>query len=79
MSLPDAAAARRTVEHGQYEKALVQLQLITQTILNAIKDGQTTVSIENSLEPPVKKSLEAKGYKVNTSSARNETYTSISW
>lgn len=79
MDFPDAATARRLVEQGQYQKAQLQLIQIGKLIEDAIKNGQTSISIEIWIEASVKYTLETKGYKVNSSSARNETYTSISW
>ncbi len=79
MDFPDAATARRLVEQWQYQKAQLQFAQLGALIENAIKNGQTSISIESWLEAAVKSALEAKGYKVNSSSARNETYTTISW
>lgn len=78
-TLPSATVAAETVESGRYAKAQKQLQNVETMIRDTIAKGQRSISDEGVLEPPVVKTLRDLGYLVNSSSARNETYWSISW
>lgn len=77
--LPTAEEAARIVMGAQYEKAQEQLAKATRTILNAIRHGQRSTTIDGSLDAAVVAQLKAKGYSVVHGNDRNETYCSITW
>ncbi len=79
LNIPNAADARKSIEKGQYEKALLQAKEVEGVISKAIKCGQTSVGFDGVLESCVKSALELKGYVVTIGRQYNESYTSISW
>lgn len=80
MELPNAADARMQVERGLHEKANKQMAMITQAINQAINQGKTSIFLDGVYpEPAIRRQLENKGYKVSSSSFRNDQTLSISW
>ncbi len=79
MNIPHAADARRSIEKGEYEKAVNQAAEVEAMITKAIAQGGKSVGGSGRLEPPVKAKLEEMGYKCESGSQYNESYWSVSW
>lgn len=76
----NAKQAREKADSIHLEKETGQLARIRKLIEKAVAKGEYDVwCYEDSIEPVVKKKLEADGYSVNTQFERNETMTSIKW
>ena len=80
MNIPDAEEARKRIEEGNYEKALIQADQIAKIITDAITKGQKSVSTPH-IELSIKNILIQKGYDVKyySSIRGEESYWVISW
>ena len=79
LNIPQASAARKSIEDGLYEKAQSQAAKVQTLIVKAISEGRRNISLDDYLEPAVAKKLEDLGYKYKSESFRNETCISVSW
>lgn len=71
-SIPNATVARQAINSGAFAAAQKQAEEISAKLLQAIKEGKSSVNGDGYILPSVKLKLEELGYKCDSWSARNE-------
>ena len=79
LNIPSASDARKSIESGQYEKALKQAAYVQDAITKEISEGRRCVSLSEELEMAVTAKLTALGYKYESNYFRNEACITVSW
>lgn len=74
-----AEEARRFIESGKAKKDQESYAKAVKAINDARNKGEFRAYLNGYLTQWAKKKVEEKGYKVESGSAHNESYTNISW
>lgn len=77
--IPFAHEANNMTKHVIDGRTTQQLEELTKQIKAAIADGKSSVNLDGSLDPEIRKKLEELGYKVEIGNQYNEWYCIISW
>ena len=79
MNIPKASDACKTVDQGEYDKAVKQADEVATAINSAIALGKKSIGGDGHLEPSVRTKLQEMGYQYSTGTQYNESYWSVSW
>lgn len=79
MNIPRADDARKSVEQGEYDKAVKQADEVATAINTAIALGKKSIGGSGRLEASVRTKLQEMGYQYSTGTQYNESYWSVSW
>lgn len=79
VELIPATQARKIVENGMNQKAMIELNNITKGIDRSIADGYFYYTYEGTISNPVCRKLEELGYKIETGSQYNIPFVTIKW